>query len=146
LRGPLRVVFVITRGSAVLPDLAWNKGTYDGRGASSPRFLDELAQIPAERMHVALHFVPDTREAYTGSLRAIERAAIVMTELHTHEVARLDHVLNPVPVHACIEGPATQAAHGSVHDIHLTRIEQVEQWLAPSPLPAGTVAAAVTHG
>ena len=141
---------------ALLPGLARHQRADDRRDALRAGVGDELPQVPAVAVHDLgllrqqvvdrLGLLAHALDRAASARGVVERAVVVVPELHDHVVARLEQRQRALPVALRQEGAAAQPADGAVDEIHPGRIEIGAEVIAPPPLSALAVTATVAHG
>src|SRR5437773_4097637 len=88
-------------------------------------------------------FIAGALQAAARTRGIIRRTTIIVSELHDHKIAGLEHGQYAIPVALGHIRAAAEAAHRAVHHIDLLRVEVVDQRLTPSPLPVAAVSASI---
>ena len=137
------------------PHVARDRRADDDRGALLLGLRDHPAQVPAVGVHlfaVAGHLVVDRRgfvvraaQRTAGARRIVDRAGVVVAELHHEHVSPFQEREHAFPVTERHVGAAAQAADGAIDDVHLRRVEVFREAVAPAPQAAGPVAPTVAH-
>ena len=155
LFSPAAIIVLVAGNLPILPGLARHQRADDGYRTLRAYVCNVFAQIAAEGIHhlvllrqQVVNFFRLLANAFDGAACAgsiVERAVVIMTELHHHEVALPDHRKYPPPL-ACIIGAAARAADGAVDHVEFFLVKMAANIITPTPLAAGTVAATVAHG
>ncbi len=141
LLGPKTVVVRAAADLAVLPDVPRDQRNDDRRRTLRFRVGDELPQIPAvavDGLRLAIGLADDFFLLLADALDrgpaavVIERAAVVVAELHHHVIARLEVCSHRVPAAFGQESPAAAAADRTIDDFDLRGIEVRDQRISPT--------------
>src|SRR5688500_394419 len=89
--------------------------------------------------------VADTADSATGACCIIERARIIMTELHDNKIAGFKMLQDPFPSCFPHEGATASAADRIVFDTDLYSIEITGDKTSPAPEILLTCARAIFH-
>src|SRR6478609_3625483 len=131
--GNLPVAVRLASDFSILPDVTWNLRQHDGRRALLLRTRDVLAQIPAVSMndfHLAgvvgdgLGFFAVSFERAAPAI-AGQPAAVIMTELHHHEITRLELLHHFVPAPFDQERPAAASPDSAIYHGNFCRIKMI---------------------
>ena len=126
----------------VAPDVSRCERDEDGRGAFLTDIVDELPQVPPERIDhlvpaVGLEFVDMAGISRSGDvgpfLEAVDGPHVIVSELNEYIVAWLYAVVHLVPPSLVEEGAAGASRHGAVGHGDFLRVEDVVCHGTPSP-------------
>src|SRR5262249_50069697 len=86
----------------------------------------------------------DSAQRSARAIFVVERAAVIVAELHDHKIARFELIENRLPAAFRKKSAAAASAQCAVGDLDFFEIEIRSQHVTPSPLAVGAVAAAVS--
>src|SRR6185437_3849356 len=154
--GPAAIVGAIAQHPAVFEHISGDRRANDGDSALCFGIGDIFAHVPAVGVHglVLLHYrvidifcrIAESPECAACTSRVVERAAVVVAELHDYKVTRFKLSEHLIPVSFRDKRSAAAAAEGEVTNSDATSVKGFAEVAAPAPEAAIAFAFAVLDG